>query len=155
MQRYLTGSGTWSTTLVWRKRQDRLAALFPLFAVAIFAVLTFWLDARVTDSVKGTEGFSVTRPDHFIQGFPDRTNCADDGCIESTMIGGLAVHVPATQSTVVYEPRYENEPAGKPRMDVRAHAQCLAARLPAADWNRWISPARWLRGRRPAPVATP
>ncbi len=115
-----------STTLAWRKRQDRLAALFPLFAVAIFAVLTFWLDARVTDSVRAQKASALPAPDHFIQGFRiERT--AADGRIESTMIGGLAVHVPATQSTVVYEPRYENEPAGKPRMDVRAARAVLSS----------------------------
>ena len=37
---------------IWRRRQDRLAALFPLLAVGLFAILTFWLDARVTESAR-------------------------------------------------------------------------------------------------------
>lgn len=113
-----------SGTLLWRKRQDRLATLFPLFAVALFAILTFWLDARVTDSARAQKASSQPAPDHFIEGFRiERTDSG--GRIENTMIGTRAAHFPASQSTVVDQPRYESEPAGKPKMDVRAERAVL------------------------------
>ena len=113
-----------STTLIWRKRQDRLAALFPLLAVAVFAALTFWLDARVTDSARAQKASTQPAPDHFIEGFRiERTDAS--GRIENTMIGERSAHFPATQSTVVDQPRYASEPSGKPKMDVRAQRAVL------------------------------
>lgn len=106
-------------TFVWRRRQDRLAALFPLFAVALFALLTFWLDARVSESARAQRRSSQPAPDHFLQNFKiERT--AADGRVESTMIGVRATHFPTTQSTVVEQPRFESEPADKPKLDVIA-----------------------------------
>lgn len=111
-------------TLIWRRRQDRLAALFPLFAVALFAILTFWLDARVTESARAQKESSQPAPDHFLEGFRiERTDA--EGRIENTMIGARAAHFPASQSTVVDQPRYASEPAGKPKMDVRAERAVL------------------------------
>lgn len=113
-----------SQALIWRQRQDRLAALFPLLAVGLFAILTFWLDARVTESVRAQKASSQPAPDHFLEGFRiERTDVT--GRIENTMIGARAAHFPATQSTVVDQPRYESEPTGKPRMDVRAERAVL------------------------------
>ena len=37
----------------------------------MFAVLTFWLDARVTDSIRAQKA-SLPAPDHFMEGFQDR-----------------------------------------------------------------------------------
>jgi LPS export ABC transporter protein LptC len=36
------------------------------------------------------------------------------------MIGDRATHFPGTQTTVVNQPRYESQPAGKPKMEVDA-----------------------------------
>ena len=105
------------STFIWRRRQDRLAALFPLIAIALFALLTFWLDARVTESAREQQKSSQPAPDHFLQNFRiERT--AADGRVESTMIGQRATHFPNNQTTVVDQPRYENQPAGKPKMEV-------------------------------------
>jgi LPS export ABC transporter protein LptC len=107
------------STFVWRRRQDRLAALFPLFAVALFAILTFWLDARVSESARAQRESTQPAPDHFLQNFKiERT--AVDGSIESVLVGKSATHFPTTQTTVVDQPRYESQPAGKPKMDVEA-----------------------------------
>ena len=107
------------STIVWRRRQDRLAALFPLFAVALFALLTYWLDARVTESARAQRQSSQPAPDHFLEGFRiERTT--SDGRVESTIVGEKATHYPATRATVIERPRYDSEPVGKPRMDVTA-----------------------------------
>ncbi|MBL8310347.1 MAG: LPS export ABC transporter periplasmic protein LptC [Burkholderiales bacterium] len=107
------------STIVWRRRQDRLAALFPLFAVALFALLTYWLDARVTESARVQRQSSQPAPDHFLEGFRIERTTAD-GRVESTVVGDKATHYPATRTTVIERPRYDSEPAGKPRMDVVA-----------------------------------
>ena len=86
------------STFIWRRRQDQLAALFPLFAVALFALLTFWLDARVTDSAREQRRSSQPAPDHFLEKFRIQRTAAD-GRVESTMVGTRATHFPATQST--------------------------------------------------------
>ena len=57
------------STFIWRRRQDRLAALFPLFAVGLFAILTYWLDARVTESARAQKRSTQPAPDHFLQNF--------------------------------------------------------------------------------------
>ncbi len=107
------------STFIWRRRQDRLAALFPVIAIALFALLTFWLDARVTESARAQQKSSQPAPDHFLQNFRiERT--AADGRVESTMIGERATHFPDNQTTVVDKPRYESQPEGKPKMDVDA-----------------------------------
>ncbi len=104
---------------IWRRRQDRLAALFPLLAVGLFAILTFWLDARVTESARAQKRSTQPAPDHFLQNFKIQRTAAD-GRVESTMIGDRATHFPTTQSTVVDQPRFESEPAGKPKLDIAA-----------------------------------
>ena len=105
------------STFIWRRRQDRLAALFPVIAITLFALLTFWLDARVTESARSQQKSSQPAPDHFLQNFKiERT--ASDGRVESMLTGERATHFPGNQTTVVDRPRYESQPAGKPKMDV-------------------------------------
>ena len=107
------------STFTWRRRQDRLAALFPLLAIALFAILTFWLDARVSESARLAQKSTQPAPDHFLESFKIQRT-AIDGRIESVMVGDRATHFPSTQTTIVDQPRYQSEPAGKPRMDVDA-----------------------------------
>lgn len=102
-----------------RRRQDRLAALFPLFAVALFALLTFWLDARVSESARAQKSSTQPAPDHFLEQFKIQRT-AVDGRVESVMIGDRATHFPSNQTTVIARPRYESQPAGKPKMEVNA-----------------------------------
>ena len=102
-----------------RRRQDRLAALFPLFAVALFALLTFWLDARVSESARAQKSSTQPAPDHFLERFKIQRT-AVDGRVESVMIGDRATHFPSNQTTVIARPRYESQPAGKPKMEVNA-----------------------------------
>ncbi len=107
------------STFVWRRRQDRLAALFPLLAIALFAILTFWLDARVSESARSGQKSTQPAPDHFLESFRIQRT-ANDGRIESVMVGDRATHFPGNQTTVVDKPRYESQPAGKPKMEVDA-----------------------------------
>jgi LPS export ABC transporter protein LptC len=106
-------------TIVWRGRQDRLAALFPLLAVAIFAMLTFWLDARVSESARMQRKSTQAAPDHFLERFKIQRT-AIDGRVESVMTGDRATHFPDSKTTVIDKPRYESQPAGKPKMQVNA-----------------------------------
>jgi LPS export ABC transporter protein LptC len=107
------------SVLISRRRQDRITALFPLFAMMIFAAITFWLDARVTESALARKKPTLTSPDHFLETFKiERT--AASGKIEQTMIGVRATHFPSTQSTVVDEPRYVGVTPQKPTMTVEA-----------------------------------
>ena len=107
------------STFVGRRRQDRLAALFPLFAVGLFALLTFWLDARVSESARAQKNSTQPAPDHFLERFKIQRT-AVDGRVESVMVGDRATHFPGSQTTVVSRPRFESQPAGKPKMEVDA-----------------------------------
>ena len=107
------------STFTWRRRQDSLAAMFPLLAVGIFALLTFWLDARVSESARAQKNSTQPAPDHFLEQFKIQRTAAD-GRVESVMIGERATHFPSTQTTVINQPRYESQPAGKPKMEVDA-----------------------------------
>ena len=107
------------STFTWRRRQDRLAALFPLLAIALFAILTFWLDARVSESARSAQKSTQPAPDHFLENFKIQRT-AKDGRVESVMVGDRATHFPANQTTIVDQPRYQSEPAGKPKMEVAA-----------------------------------
>jgi LPS export ABC transporter protein LptC len=116
---------------VWRRRQDHLAALFPVIAIAIFAMLTFWLDARVSESAQLQKKSTQLAPDHFLEGFTISRTAAD-GRVESTMTGKRATHFPGNDSTVVESPAFESQPAGKPKLDVQA-ARALLVSSPAKN----------------------
>jgi len=107
------------SAFIWRRRQDHLAALFPVIAVGLFAMLTFWLDARVSESAQSQKKSTQLAPDHFLEGFTISRTAAD-GSIESTMIGKRATHFPGNDSTVVEFPKFESQPAGKPKLEVQA-----------------------------------
>ncbi|TAG00847.1 MAG: LPS export ABC transporter periplasmic protein LptC [Burkholderiales bacterium] len=105
--------------LLSRRRQDRLTALFPLIAMMVFAAITFWLDARVTESARARQKPTPTAPDHFLETFKiERT--AASGQVEHTMVGVRATHFPNTQSTIVEQPNYRGVSPGKPTMTVEA-----------------------------------
>lgn len=107
------------SAFIWRRRQDHLAALFPLIAIALFAILTFWLDARVSESARSAQKSTQPAPDHFLEKFTIQRT-AIDGRIESVMVGVRATHFPTTQTTIIEQPRYQNEPAGKPKIEIDA-----------------------------------
>lgn len=107
------------SAFIWRRRQDHLAALFPLIAIALFAILTFWLDARVSESARSAQKSTQPAPDHFLEKFTIQRT-AIDGRIESVMVGVRATHFQTTQTTIIEQPRYQNEPAGKPKMEIDA-----------------------------------
>ncbi len=111
---------------VWRRRQDHLAALFPVIAIGIFAMLTFWLDARVSESALSQKKSTQLAPDHFLENFTIARTAAD-GSVESTMTGQRATHFPSNQTTVVETPKFESQPAGKPKLDVLAARALLTS----------------------------
>ena len=117
------------SAFVWRRRQDHLAALFPVLAIALFAMLTFWLDARVSASAESQKKSTPLAPDHFLERFTISRTAAD-GSIESTMTGQRATHFPGNQTTVVENPKFESQPAGKPKMDVTATRALLTSSGP-------------------------
>lgn len=107
------------SAFVWRRRQDHLAALFPVIAIGLFAMLTFWLDARVSESAQSQQKSAPLAPDHFLEGFTISRTAADGG-VESTMTGKRATHFPGNDSTVVEAPKFESQPTGKPKLEVQA-----------------------------------
>ncbi len=117
------------SAFVWRDQQDRLAALFPVLAVALFALLTFWLDARVSESARAQKNSTQPAPDHFLERFKIQRT-AIDGRVESVMIGDRATHFPDSKTTVIDKPRYESQPAGKPKMEVDAARAILNSDSP-------------------------
>lgn len=105
--------------LISRRRQDRLTALFPLVAVAVFAALTYWLDARVSNSVAERRKATLGSPDHFMEDFKiERTS--KDGRIEQTIIGARATHFPSNNTTVIESPKYQSNANGKAPLTVTA-----------------------------------
>jgi lipopolysaccharide export system protein LptC len=105
--------------LLSRRRQDRITAFFPLVAVAFFAALTYWLDARVTASAVARQSAAKTAPDHFLQDFKiERTS--KEGRIEQTIVGERATHFPTDNTTVIRTPRYESNVEGKAPLSVSA-----------------------------------
>jgi len=114
------------SAFVWRRRQDHLAALFPVIAIGLFAMLTFWLDARVTESALAQKKATPLSPDHVLEQFTI-TRTAADGSVESTMTGVRATHYPGNQTTVVENPTYESQPAGKPKLEVQAKQALLTS----------------------------
>jgi lipopolysaccharide export system protein LptC len=105
--------------LISRRRQDRLTALFPLVAIAFFAALTYWLDARVADSAAARRKAELSAPDHFMEQFRiERT--AKNGRIEQTIVGERATHFPSNNTTVIDAPKYESHVEGKAPLLVNA-----------------------------------
>jgi lipopolysaccharide export system protein LptC len=107
------------STLLSRRRQDRITALFPLMAMALFALLTFWLDARISASSQDRKKSTPTAPDHFMQDFKiEKTS--PEGVIDQTLFGKRATHFPNNHTTVVETPKFRSNVVGKPPMQVDA-----------------------------------
>lgn len=105
--------------LVSRRRQDRLTAFFPLIAVAIFAALTYWLDARVAATLGDRQKPSLTAPDHFMEKFTiERTSTA--GRVDQVIVGERASHFPTNNTTIIEKPTYSSTVEGKAPMNVVA-----------------------------------
>jgi lipopolysaccharide export system protein LptC len=102
-----------------RRRQDRMTALVPLVAIAIFAALTYWLDARVTDSAVARQKATLTSPDHFMERFTiERTSV--DGRVDQVIVGARASHFPNNNTTVIETPNYKSQVEGKAPLTVQA-----------------------------------
>jgi lipopolysaccharide export system protein LptC len=102
-----------------RRRQDRVTALFPLAAVAIFAALTYWLDARVADSAIARQKATLTSPDHFMERFTiERTS--PQGRVDQVIVGERASHFPNNNTTVIETPNYKSNVEGKAPLTVKA-----------------------------------
>jgi lipopolysaccharide export system protein LptC len=102
-----------------RRRQDRVTALFPLAAVAIFAALTYWLDARVTNSAVARNKAALTSPDHFMERFTiERTS--PQGRVDQVIVGERASHFPNNNTTVIETPNYQSNVEGKAPLTVKA-----------------------------------
>jgi lipopolysaccharide export system protein LptC len=105
--------------LVSRGRQDRLTAFFPLIAVALFAALTYWLDARVSASALDRQKASPGAPDHFMEQFTiERTSKA--GLVDQTIVGARASHFPTNNTTEIDNPKYSSTVEGKAPLTVSA-----------------------------------
>jgi lipopolysaccharide export system protein LptC len=108
------------SVLLSRRRQDRLTALFPLVTIAIFAALTFWLDARVTESAVQRRKPELTSPDHFMESFKiERTS--KEGRVDQTITGERAKHYPSNNTTVIESPKYQSNVTGKAPLNVIAN----------------------------------
>jgi lipopolysaccharide export system protein LptC len=104
-----------------RRRQDRMTAFFPVIALAIFAAITFWLDARVSDSARSRIKPPATAPDQYMENFKiEKTS--PKGRIEQTIVGVKATHFPDDSSTVVQLPQYNSVAEGKAPLGVRANS---------------------------------
>jgi lipopolysaccharide export system protein LptC len=107
------------SVLLSRRRQDRIMALFPVIALAVFAAITFWLDARVTDSAKSRQKPTLSAPDHFMEDFKiEKTS--PKGQVDQVIVGERATHFPDTQSTVIKAPQLSSTIEGKAPLNVRA-----------------------------------
>ena len=105
--------------LTTRRRQDRLTMFFPLAAVAMFAALTYWLDARVSADAAARNKPAKSAPDHFMERFViDKTGSS--GRIDQTVRGEKASHYPSDNRTEIESPRYSSTLAGKPTLEVVA-----------------------------------
>ncbi len=118
-----------------RRSQDRLAALFPLAAVAFFAALSFWLDARIAASVRPAKA-SPGAPEQFMEGFRvDRTVIiarGQDGSapVQDAMTGARADFFPGASKTVVTSPTFQSDVPGKPRLYVSAARATIESAAP-------------------------
>lgn len=107
------------SALVSRRRQDRIAALVPLLAMGVFALLTLWLDTRISQSAEARRKSTPTAPDHFMEGFKiEKTSVV--GVVDQTLIGARATHFPSNQTTVIESPKFRSNQQTKPTMSVDA-----------------------------------
>jgi len=124
-----------------RRTQDRLAALFPLAAVALFAALSFWLDARVAASMRPVKA-SPSAPEHFMEGFrversvPLERGRDTLGAVQDTLAGVRADHFPSALRTVVREPSFRSDVPGKPRLEVSSRTATIISEQPRGDVER-------------------
>jgi lipopolysaccharide export system protein LptC len=107
------------SALLSRRRQDRITAFVPLLAIALFAALTYWLDARVADSAVARQKAALTSPDHFMERFTiERTSA--EGRVDQVIVGARASHYPNNNTTVIDAPVYKSNVDGKAPLNVQA-----------------------------------
>ncbi len=107
------------STLNARRRQDRATMLVPLAAVAFFAALTYWLDARVAASAAERLKPTQSAPDHFMERFVIEKT-ATTGRVDQVIVGAKATHFPSGNTTIIEQPKYVSNVDGKASLDVRA-----------------------------------
>ncbi len=124
-----------------RRNQDRLAALFPLVAVAIFAALSFWLDARIAASARPSK-VTPNAPEHFMEGFriertvPFKRGAEAAVSIQDVITGERADYFPSALRTSIREPRFQSEVPNKPRLTVAATQAIIHSENPRGDVER-------------------
>jgi lipopolysaccharide export system protein LptC len=112
------------SALISRRRQDRITAFFPVIALAVFTAITFWLDARVTDSARARRKPTPTAPDHFMERFTiEKTSIK--GKVDQVVVGTRATHFPDSQTTVIESPKFNSTVEGKPPLSVRSTTAVL------------------------------
>jgi Protein of unknown function (DUF1239). len=124
-----------------RKSQDRLAALFPLVAVAFFAALSYWLEARIAASARPAKA-TPSAPEHFMEGFRiERTVAFKRGTaatvpIQDVISGERADYYPAALRTTIRLPRFQSEVPNKPRLTVAASQAIIHSEQPRGEVER-------------------
>lgn len=89
---------------VWRQRQDRLVNWFPALALALLALLTYWLDAQVESGMLGGEKAGQKHEaDYFFERFL-ATRLDEDGRPFQTLRARRLEHYPDDRSVTVFEP---------------------------------------------------
>lgn len=89
----------------WRQRQDRLVNWFPALALALLALLTYWLDQQVESGLLGGRRAQLKHePDYFLERFL-ATRLGEDGRPYQTLRAERLEHYPDDRSLFIIEPQ--------------------------------------------------
>lgn len=105
---------------VWRQRQDRLVNWFPAAALALLALLTYWLDAQVQAGwLGGRQAKLKHEPDYYLERFV-ATRLGEDGRPYQTLRAARLEHYPDNRSVMVFEPELRARDDAGNQIEARA-----------------------------------
>lgn len=107
---------------IWRIRQDRLAAWFPVLLLALLAGLVYWLNNQVQQASLPPKERS-TSPDYFLENFTG-SKFGEDGKLRQVLTAGRLLHFFEQDLTQIDSPRYQLTEPERPAFTISA-AQSL------------------------------
>lgn len=107
---------------LWRNRQDRLVSWFPVVALALLALLTYWLDQQVEAGwLGGKRPPTGQEPDYYLEHFL-ATRLGEDGRPYQTLKARRLEHFRDQRTVLVHEPQLHMRDPNGVVVEARANA---------------------------------
>jgi LPS export ABC transporter protein LptC len=117
-----------------RRRQDRIAALFPVLVLLALGVISFWLNTTIERAVIDRHKPGANAPEQFLEQFNSQ-RYDKDGTLTQQLAAERGTYFPQYNRTVVDRPVFGNRPVGNSPLDVTAAKAVVYGRNEKIDFS--------------------